>query len=225
MASTTIPSLSQITALPGLLPPDGVVPNFDHPEGSIKGIVYVIQVICLAVVAITTTIRLYTKVMVMKSQGWEDYFHPDPSRYLHVSNPRHLMITLLNSGGRLGELTAGIVVANAVVLPRFFASVSPKISKLSSKLSYFGSSKLRSRSGSSKSGPQQSNPSQRRRSEPLEPQSKRNGFIELSDEGKGNDTFNTTVTLDLPVMRQITPPSPPPTLPPQDWAHVPLGLP
>lgn len=57
--------------LPGLKPPPGVTPNFVNPD-NYQGSIIAIIVICLTPATIVTAVRVYTKLVIIKSFGLED---------------------------------------------------------------------------------------------------------------------------------------------------------
>ncbi|MCJ1424105.1 hypothetical protein MMC29_001992 [Sticta canariensis] len=56
----------------GLPPPPGVTPNFVNPE-SLHSEWVLMMSMCLAFTTIFVGLRLYTKLVIIKSHGWEDY--------------------------------------------------------------------------------------------------------------------------------------------------------
>ena len=54
-----------------LAPPSGVTPNFIDPY-SIQNSLIAWSVVCLTLTSLTTAIRLYTKLYIVKAHGWED---------------------------------------------------------------------------------------------------------------------------------------------------------
>ncbi|MCJ1265579.1 hypothetical protein MMC22_005459 [Lobaria immixta] len=67
--TSTIPPLS---LTPALEPPPGHIPNFDNPENFHGAIIATIAV-CLTLVTFMTGVRMYTKLIISKSHGWDDY--------------------------------------------------------------------------------------------------------------------------------------------------------
>ena len=66
--STGSVSNAEIGALP---PPSGVTPNFINPH-SIQTSLLASMVLCLTLTTLTTAIRLYTKLTIIKTHGWAD---------------------------------------------------------------------------------------------------------------------------------------------------------
>lgn len=65
-------SAPQVGGLPpGLPPPLGVTPNFVNPE-SVTGQAHVVFVMCLVFSTLFVFLRMYTKLILLKSHGWED---------------------------------------------------------------------------------------------------------------------------------------------------------
>jgi hypothetical protein len=59
------------TTIGGLPPPDGVIPNFEHPY-TIAGEIKVLVIVFMVLVVITTVIRAYTKLRILRTHGWDD---------------------------------------------------------------------------------------------------------------------------------------------------------
>ena len=55
----------------GLPPPPGVIPNFTNPY-SITTVGLAANILFLTLTTITTTIRCYAKLLVIRKQGWDD---------------------------------------------------------------------------------------------------------------------------------------------------------
>ena len=72
----------QPTVVGGLPPPPGVIPNFVNPH-SIADAVKVLDVIWIVLATLTTVIRLYTKIYILKAHGWADCMlysvYPEPN--------------------------------------------------------------------------------------------------------------------------------------------------
>lgn len=56
---------------PALKPPDGVVPNFDHPPNQ-NGLTHGILAVCLSISTIFLLIRLYIRFIYLKKSYVED---------------------------------------------------------------------------------------------------------------------------------------------------------
>ena len=67
----TVPPGTDLSKLPALAPPAGVVPNFIDPESRAYAVLVGSGVIT-AVTLIFVILRLYTKAFVTKAIGWED---------------------------------------------------------------------------------------------------------------------------------------------------------
>lgn len=65
-------TLEQILEGPGLEPPPGVLPNFIDPQSQ-SAANLACNIICLTVATICVAIRIYTRFVITKSHGWEDY--------------------------------------------------------------------------------------------------------------------------------------------------------
>ena len=55
----------------GLPPPAGVIPNFTNSY-SITKVTVAAAIVFLALTTVTTSIRCYTKLFVVRKQGWDD---------------------------------------------------------------------------------------------------------------------------------------------------------
>lgn len=65
-------TLEQLLEGPGLKPPPGVLPNFiDPPSQSAANLAC--NITCLTVATICVAIRMYTRLVITRSHGWEDY--------------------------------------------------------------------------------------------------------------------------------------------------------
>lgn len=56
---------------PGLKPPPNVIPNLINPPTK-QHINLICQVTCLTLGSVFVLVRLYTKICVMRTSGWED---------------------------------------------------------------------------------------------------------------------------------------------------------
>lgn len=65
---------------PGMKPPPGVVPNFEHPPESLRAYWILMISACWTFSTIFVALRLYTKLILTKSHGWEDCTSPEPSK-------------------------------------------------------------------------------------------------------------------------------------------------
>ncbi|KAL9577510.1 MAG: hypothetical protein Q9212_006315, partial [Teloschistes hypoglaucus] len=66
------PSNPALAMYPLASPPPGVIPNFVNPESHAYQLVITVAV-CLALVVIAVSMRLYTKHFITKSMGWDDF--------------------------------------------------------------------------------------------------------------------------------------------------------
>ncbi len=57
--------------VPIATPPPGVIPNFDNPETRAPAVIAII-VVCLALMWPIFILRLYTKIWINHSFGWDD---------------------------------------------------------------------------------------------------------------------------------------------------------
>ena len=55
----------------GLPPPAGIIPNFTDPY-SISKVILAANIMFLTMTTVTTSIRCYTKLFVMRKLGWDD---------------------------------------------------------------------------------------------------------------------------------------------------------
>lgn len=60
-----------IGELPGMEPPLGEVPNLINPP-TMENINLLCQVSCLTLSTVCVLIRMYTKIYIIRSHGWED---------------------------------------------------------------------------------------------------------------------------------------------------------
>ena len=60
-----------LASIPGLAPPPGVVPNFVDPY-SLESIQIASTVLCLTLALLSTLLRMYAKLFIIKAYGWED---------------------------------------------------------------------------------------------------------------------------------------------------------
>ncbi|PQE28485.1 integral membrane protein [Rutstroemia sp. NJR-2017a BBW] len=63
-----------LATLPALTPPVGVIPNFANPESRAYSVI-VINGIFTSILIIFVALRMYAKVFVSKTVGWEDGEH------------------------------------------------------------------------------------------------------------------------------------------------------
>lgn len=56
---------------PALQPPEGVTPNFVNPENFHTAIIGTI-VVCIALTTCLACTRMYTKLIITKTYGWDD---------------------------------------------------------------------------------------------------------------------------------------------------------
>lgn len=56
---------------PAMAPPPGVVPNFENPE-SLRKWWILMMCMCMSFSTIFILLRLYTKLILIKSHAWED---------------------------------------------------------------------------------------------------------------------------------------------------------
>lgn len=66
--------LKKILEGPGLKPPPNVIPNLINPPTK-QHINLLCQVTCLTLSSLFVLIRMYTKIYVMGTHGWEDGMH------------------------------------------------------------------------------------------------------------------------------------------------------
>lgn len=62
---------SSAAQIGGLPPPPGVTPNFVNPE-SARGQAHVVFIMCLVFSTLFVSLRMYTRLILIKSHGWED---------------------------------------------------------------------------------------------------------------------------------------------------------
>lgn len=79
----------------GLPPPPGVTPNFTNPY-SVQPTIIATLVICIVVPSIFVFLRVYTKLFLAKTHGWEDckcscFRSMSSSLPLLLINYRHLL--------------------------------------------------------------------------------------------------------------------------------------
>lgn len=61
----------KLEELPGMKPPSGVIPNLLNPP-TMQNVNLLCQITCLSVSTICVVIRMYTKIVIDRSPGWED---------------------------------------------------------------------------------------------------------------------------------------------------------
>ena len=59
------------TMVGGLPPPPGVTPNFVNPY-SLADLIRAVGTFLIVLVTLTTAIRFYTKLIILKAHGWAD---------------------------------------------------------------------------------------------------------------------------------------------------------
>ena len=64
----SVPSLDEIPAAP---PPPGVIPNFINPKNQ-ESAMNATLIICLSIATVCVWLRVYTKLMISKSHGYDD---------------------------------------------------------------------------------------------------------------------------------------------------------
>lgn len=67
-------ALERLLNGPAGSPPDGTIPNFDNPPQNLIDVVYVTAVLGLSFATLAVAIRIYTKHILLRSMGYEDYF-------------------------------------------------------------------------------------------------------------------------------------------------------
>lgn len=65
------PSKLDLSKIPALTPPPGVTPNFENPENFFGTIIGTI-VVCLTLTTFLAWTRIYTRLFITKSVGWDD---------------------------------------------------------------------------------------------------------------------------------------------------------
>lgn len=86
-----------IGEMSGMKPPPGVIQNLEHPP-TMQNWNLLCQVICLSLSTICVLIRMYTKIFITKSHGWEDCM-------LRGASFDHLMLEL--TGNQILALSHG----------------------------------------------------------------------------------------------------------------------
>ena len=62
---------ADLSDYPGMIPPPGVIPNFDNPYS--RGETYtVVATIIMVATVIFVTCKLYTKSLITRKLGWDD---------------------------------------------------------------------------------------------------------------------------------------------------------
>lgn len=72
-ADTIVGKMPQQT--PGMKPPPGVKPNFENPE-SLRSYWILMMCTCWTFSTVFVALRFYTKLIIIKSHGWEDCRYP-----------------------------------------------------------------------------------------------------------------------------------------------------
>ncbi len=63
--------VSRQQRVPAFDPPPGVAPNFNNPESRMQGLV--VTAVCFTVIAgICVCLRMYTRIFLTRSVGWDD---------------------------------------------------------------------------------------------------------------------------------------------------------
>ena len=68
MGDTVPPNLA---AMPGLVSPLGAAPNYAHPW-SVQGTIKALNTVLIVLTTITTLLRMYTRLFIVKRYGWSD---------------------------------------------------------------------------------------------------------------------------------------------------------
>lgn len=82
MTSQQIPDLSK---LPGLKPPPGNKPDFQHP-GGIGTAIIVINAVFLGLMVICLAARIYVKTCVIRAFWWDDGEEPMPYTFIRANS-------------------------------------------------------------------------------------------------------------------------------------------
>lgn len=61
--------------MPASPPPPGVTPNFDHPDSIVDSFMAT-NAACLAIAVLFLALRLYTRIFIVNSLGWDDCLYP-----------------------------------------------------------------------------------------------------------------------------------------------------
>ena len=69
--SANSPDAQSTSVPPGLPPPLGIVPDFVNPD-SIARAITAVNIFFVVLTSLTTLIRTYTKLFLVKSFGWSD---------------------------------------------------------------------------------------------------------------------------------------------------------
>ena len=63
---------AELAQTPALMPPAGVVPNFNNPPGTLEAVTNATMAICFTFTTIFVFVRLLTKYCVDRALLWED---------------------------------------------------------------------------------------------------------------------------------------------------------
>jgi len=67
----SLPPGVDLSQIPSLRPPPGVIPNFKHPP-SLADALIAVDVVFLALMLVAVGVRVYTKGFILRSLGWDD---------------------------------------------------------------------------------------------------------------------------------------------------------
>ncbi|MCJ1386538.1 hypothetical protein MMC17_009664 [Xylographa soralifera] len=129
----------------GLAPPLGITPDFVNPY-SLQPTMIAVFASYLAITAITTLLRMYTKLYITKTPGWGDYtacIAMNAELMLIsacITSILHLVYSVREYGSgdatfvlaqltfaTGGEIASAILCTNLPILPRFFRTMAAKI--------------------------------------------------------------------------------------------------
>ncbi|KAL8637703.1 MAG: hypothetical protein Q9228_005053 [Teloschistes exilis] len=123
------PSNPALAKYPLASPPPGVIPNFVNPESHAYQLIITVAV-CLALVVIAVSMRLYTKQFITKSMGWDDSTFYNPAIFVIKLSIFLLYLRLFAPNIRMRYLIyAGIVynfVTNIAIMVAFPAICAPR---------------------------------------------------------------------------------------------------
>lgn len=89
-------SMAELSRTPALPPPDGVLSNFIDPPSRANSYI-IVNSIALALMILCVSLRLYAKIWIIRSPGWDDgKYNPQSIEFelnflshLHCGNSKH----------------------------------------------------------------------------------------------------------------------------------------
>ena len=70
----SLPPGTDLSKIPALEPPPGVIPDFVNPPSLAKTLI-IVNVIFMVLMVIFVALRVYSKALVIRAMGWDDCEH------------------------------------------------------------------------------------------------------------------------------------------------------